>query len=281
MDLDLRKLRYFAAVAEHLHFRRAAAELHIAQPALSRQVRSLERELGVALFDRDRRTTTLTPAGRQLLEDVPALLGLADATGRRVQRAARGRDHLVVGFRAGITVTAATRAFSAVHPDVTVEVRRLEWDDQEELIRGGIVDIGYVRRPIADRGFRLVPLYTEERLVALPADHPLADRTDLRAHEVDTLPPLRFPDGQGGTPAAARRSVEEKLEHVAGGHGIVLLARSVTEYYSRTDVRYVPVIDAEPEDVLLASLSGRRSPLLLDFTAAARAACGSPPGERS
>jgi len=85
MDMNLRRLRYFVAVAEHLHFRRAADAIHIAQPALSRQIRALETELGVELFDRDQRATTLTAAGRQLLDEAPALLASADAARRRVQ----------------------------------------------------------------------------------------------------------------------------------------------------------------------------------------------------
>jgi DNA-binding transcriptional LysR family regulator len=275
MDLDLRKLRYFVAVAEHLHFRRAAEALHIAQPALSRQVRALERDLGVQLFDRDQRSTTLTTAGRQLLEDAAPLLAAADATRRRVQRSARGTHRLVVGFRAGITVTEATRAFSALRPDVTVDVVRVEWDDQEELLRSGRVDIAYVRRPIDERGLRLVPLYAEERLAALPASHPLAGRAELSVDDLDDEVHLRYlePVPVPGAGAGTRlRSVEEKLEHVAAGHGIIVLPRSATEYYNRPDVVYVPVVDAEPDEVLLACEAGRRSRLLSDYVAAAQGA---------
>ena len=79
MDVDLRKLRYFVAVADNLHFRKAAEQLHIAQPALSRSIGALERELGAQLFIRDKRSVTLTPAGRQLLDDARPLLVAADA----------------------------------------------------------------------------------------------------------------------------------------------------------------------------------------------------------
>ena len=116
MDVDLRKIRYFVAVAENLHFRKAADELHITQPALSRSIGALERELGTQLFLRDKRSVVLTPAGRQLLDDARPLLAAAAATRRRAQRAARGTHHLVVGFRAGIVVTPAVRAFAASDP---------------------------------------------------------------------------------------------------------------------------------------------------------------------
>ncbi len=125
MDLDLRKVRYFAAVAELLHFGRAAEQLHIAQPVLSRQIRALEKELGAELFVRDSHGVTLTDAGRQLLEDARQLLALADGTRRRVAQAAHGRRRLVVGFRAGVVVTPALRAFTAAHPDVEANARRV------------------------------------------------------------------------------------------------------------------------------------------------------------
>jgi DNA-binding transcriptional LysR family regulator len=129
MDLDLRKVRYFTAVAEQLHFGRAAESLHIAQPVLSRQIRALEKDLDARLFERDSHRVTLTAAGRQLLDDARHLLANADATRRRVLRAARGTRRLVVGFRAGVVVTGAVRAFGVAHPDVEVKARRVEWDD--------------------------------------------------------------------------------------------------------------------------------------------------------
>lgn len=102
MDLDLRKLRYFAAVAEHEHFGRAAAQLYIAQPVLSRQIRALEQELGCDLFERTTRNVRLTAAGEQLQHEAARLLvEAADAT-RRVHQAARGDTCLLVGFAPGL-----------------------------------------------------------------------------------------------------------------------------------------------------------------------------------
>src|ERR1700735_659427 len=121
MDLDLRKLRYFVAVAEELHFGRAAERLHIAQPVLSRQIRALEEELRSQLFVRDRRQTELTAAGQQLLEDARPLLANADALRRRVARTARGPDRFTVGFMPGLLVTAAVRSLGVAHPDLRVD----------------------------------------------------------------------------------------------------------------------------------------------------------------
>src|SRR3954452_21348930 len=109
-DLDLRKLRYFVAVADQLHFGRAAEELHIAQPVLSRQIRALEQDLGDSLFTRDLHGVVLTDAARQLLSDPVPLLPPAAAAGRGVAVAARGSRRLVVGFRTGIPVIPAARA---------------------------------------------------------------------------------------------------------------------------------------------------------------------------
>ena len=114
MDVDLRKVRYFVAVAEDLNFGRAAQALHIAQPVLSRQIRALEQELKVQLFERDKRATGLTPAGEALLEDGRGLLAGADAVRRRVSGRDAGERVFTVGFMPGVIVTpAVTRVFPA------------------------------------------------------------------------------------------------------------------------------------------------------------------------
>ena len=127
MDLDLRKVRYFAAVAEHTSFLRAAEALHIAQPVLSRQIRALESELKVTLFDRDTRGTRLTAAGEAMLEEAHSLLAAAEAAQRRVRDAAAGSRRFTVGFTPGVSITPAVREFSARHADVSVQVLRMDF----------------------------------------------------------------------------------------------------------------------------------------------------------
>ena len=268
MDLDLRKIRYFVAVAELLNFGRAAERLHIAQPVLSRQIRALEKDLDALLFERDSHGVTLTAAGRQLLDDARHLLATADATRRRVHRAASGPRRLVVGFRAGVVVTGVIRAFGATHPDVDVQARRVEWDDQEDLILDGTVDIAYLRGPIREQGLRLLPVFTEARVAMLPADHRLAGKLDLALADLDAEPRLRYVDAGPDDPPI--RTIEEKFERVAGGHGITLVPESVAEQYSRPDITYVPVRDAEPDQVFLAWEAARRSPLIAAFVTAAQ-----------
>jgi len=278
VDLDLRKLRYFLAVAEELHFGRAAGRLHIAQPALSRQIRALEHDLGAPLFTRDRHGVALTDAGRQLLVDAGPLLASADAVRRRVSAAARGGRRLAVGFRTGIPVIPAARAFEARHPDVVLDVQRIEWDDQAPMLLDGRIDVGFVRLPIDGTGLRVTPLYTEPLMVVLPAGHRLAGKEEVTEadlageplvwHADPSTQPTRRPHPDSGLRV---RGVEEKLEHVAAGRGISFVGRSETLFYSRPDISYVPVPELAPDQVCLAMAESRTSPLADDFFAAARA----------
>ncbi|BCJ28758.1 LysR family transcriptional regulator [Actinocatenispora sera] len=281
MDLDLRKLRYFVTVADRLHFGRAAEELHIAQPVLSRQIRALEHDLGVSLFSRDRRGVELTAAGRQLLADAGPLLASTHAVRRRVSAAETGTRRLMVGFRAGIPVIPATRAFEKQHPDVLVDVRRIEGDDQAAMLLDGRIDIGYVRLPIDEAGLRIIPLYAEPRMAVLPAGHRFAGKDEITEadlagesliwHGDQGTQPTKLPFRNAGYPV---RGVDETLEHVAAGRGISFLARSASVFYSHPDVVYVPVPELAPDQVCLAVTASQASPVVRDFVAAARSVAG-------
>ena len=281
-DVDLRKLRYFVAVAERLHFGRAAEELHIAQPVLSRQIRALEQELKAELFVRDKRATELTPAGRQLLADAGPLLAGADALQRRVTRAAQGSGCFTIGFMPGLIVTGAVRALTSLHPQLTVDVLRTNWDDQTAVLHDGRADVSYVRLPVDQSGLQVRPLLTEPRVAALPAGHRLAGKDTVTLADLadehllqdpaavpewrDIATEMRDPD----RPAAPFfRTVEEKLEHVAAGRGIVLLPVSTAVFYTRPGVAYVNVSDIAPNQVCLAWEAVRSSPLIQDFAAIA------------
>ncbi|MGD9988557.1 LysR family transcriptional regulator [Pseudonocardia sp.] len=282
-DLDLRKVRYFVALAEELHYGRAAQRLHIAQPVLSRQIRALEAELGAVLFVRDRRGATLTPAGRTLLDDAPALLAAADAARRRVAREARGAGTFTIGFMPGLIVTAVAAAMEECRPGLRVEVVRTGWDDQVEVLRDGRADVSYVRLPVDGRDLRLVDVAEEPRVVVLAATHRLACKdvvalADLAGEHLlqnpDAVPEWRrvATEMRSTVPRVAeevRYSVEEKLEHVARGRGIAVLPESVARFYQRPDVTVATIVDIGPSRVALAWESARRSPLIRDFTALA------------
>jgi DNA-binding transcriptional LysR family regulator len=277
-DVDLRKLRYFVALAEQLHFGRAAEALHIAQPVLSRQIRALEDQLKAQLFVRDKRVTELTPAGRQLLADAGPLLASADALRRRVARAARGPGSFTIGFMPGLIVTEAVRALASRHPRLTLNVLRTGWDDQTEILHDGRADVSYIRLPADQSGLQIRALLAERRVAVLPAGHRLAGKDTITiadlADEHLLQDPAAVPEWRDiaaemrtrrrrGTPVF--RTVEEKLEHVAAGHGIVLLPLSTAVFYTRPGVAYSHVSDIPPNQVCLAWDATRRSRLIHDF----------------
>jgi DNA-binding transcriptional LysR family regulator len=289
VDLDLRKLRYFVAVAEELHFGRAAERLHIAQPVLSRQIRSLEDELGAEVFDRDRRGTLLTPAGEQLLEDAVPLLASAEALVRRVKAAARDTPTLTIGFMPGITVTSAMAVFTSRHPDVTVRLLRTSWDDQVEVLLDGRADVSVVRLPVDRHGLRVRTLFQEPRVVVLPAGHRLADRASVTVGDLASEHLLQDPEAvpewrdvaselheKRRPEVPAIRQVEEKLELVASGAGICVIPLSTATFYTRPDVVPLPVEDIGPSEVALAWVASRRSPLIHGFAEAASETLGRP-----
>lgn len=258
MDLDLRKLRYFAAVAEHRHFGRAAEQLYIAQPVLSRQIRSLEQELGCTLLTRTTRSVELTAAGQQLHEEARRVLLTIDSAVRRVLEADRGVERLSVAFSAGLPVSDAIRSFSASHPEVAIDLIPTSWWDREAPLRDGRADVAYLRRPFDDSGLLTIPIGHEHKVACLPASHPLARRETL------TLADL---EGQPILDAQARRtsSIEEKFELVASGHGIALVPESVARSYSRPDLVALPITDGKPVETCLAMAEDRHGKWLPDF----------------
>jgi DNA-binding transcriptional LysR family regulator len=270
MDLDLRKLRYFAAVAEHRHFGRAAEQLYIAQPVLSRQIRALEQELGCALLVRTTRSVQLTPAGEQLREEARQVFASVDAAVRRVHEVDRGVERLVVGFAPGLRVSEAVRAFTATHPDVQIELLQLTWWEQDAPLRDGRADVGYLRRPFDDTGLRVVPIGREPKVACLSVTHALARRRTLIMADLEGEPILD---------AQSRRTstVEEKFELIAAGHGIAMVPRSVAASYSRPDLVYLPVTDFEPVETCIAVAKSRRELRVCDFmTVAAQTLDGEP-----
>lgn len=245
MDLDLRKLRYFVAVAEHRQFGRAAQALFIAQPVLSRQIRAFEQELGCLLFTRTTRSVELTSAGRQLYEEARRISTVVEAALRRVHEAERGAQRLVVAFSPGLRVSEAIREFTAIHPNVEIDVFPLRWWEQDAPLRDGRAHVGYLRRPFDDAGLRTVPIGHETKVACLPVTHRLAGHRTLTSAALDGEPVLDV---------RTRRtsSLEEKFELIASGQGLALVPLSVAASYSRPDLVYLPVTDAPPVETCLA-----------------------------
>src|SRR5580698_8064466 len=186
MDVHGRDLRYFVTVAEELHFTRAAERLYLSQPALSKQIRMLERQLGAQLFERDRRHVTLTPVGAALLPHARRVLAEWDQAWQAAEQArAEQRASLHVGMstspaRGGMLPAIRSR-FTALHPGATVTLREVGWEDPTAGLASEQADVAFVWLPIPDPGrYRWVVVATEPRLVAMPADGPLARRLDRR-----------------------------------------------------------------------------------------------------
>ena len=283
MDLDLRRARYFQAVALELHFGRAARRLHLAQPALSRQVAALERELGVTLLDRSTRRVSLTAAGTTFLDDIGPVIAAADDAIRRVRRGERGAGALVIGFMPGLSLRHAMRTIIADFPDAVIEIRELTWVNQADLVRDGTVDVALVRRPIDTAGLRLQHVTRDPRGALLASDHPLAHKAAISITELAGHPVIRHrhggtwddywtvsprPDGSFPIPGPMVETVPEKLAIVATGAAITFVPRSASHAYTHPDVVWVPVSDIEDSHVALAWLAGRRSRLLSAFAAA-------------
>jgi DNA-binding transcriptional LysR family regulator len=281
-DLDMRKLRYFVAVAEELNFGRAAERLHIAQPVLSRQIRSFESELGVQLFARNSRGTQLTAAGKQLLEDARFLIAESKALQQRLSRVADPTVTVTVGVMPGLMATAAAAAFEADDPSRRAVVVQLGWAEQVDVIHRGEVDVVYAREPIDHHGLGTAPLLEEPRDVVLSAADPLAKKNrsvrlaDLASRRLlqdpATLPEwyaIATPEHR--RPGQMAHTVEEKLELVAAQAGFVILPRSTTAFYRRPDVRVLPIRDIGPSQVTLIWDAATDNPARDAFVSAALA----------
>ncbi|MGW4249795.1 LysR family transcriptional regulator, partial [Nocardia sp. NPDC004722] len=213
MDLDLRKLRYFAAVAEHRHFGRAAETLYIAQPVLSRQIKAFEQELDCTLFVRTTRTVELTAAGQQLHEEAQRILATVDAAVRRVHEIDRGLRRLVIAFSPGLYISEAIREFAARHPEVETDIVPAQWWEPAAPLHDGRAQIGYLRRPFDDSGLTAIPVGHDPRVACMPAAHPLAARKELFRADLDAERMLDVANRRNST-------LEEKFELIASGHGL-------------------------------------------------------------
>ncbi len=198
--METRELRYFVAVAQELHFGRAAQRLGMAQPPLSRAISQLERRLGAALLERTSRGVRLTEAGSVLLQEAQAALTAVEAAERRTQRAARaatGHAGIVLATKAGASTELLAKLLDAyaAEPDaVPVEVNLCGIAEQERLLRDGRADVALLHLPYdSTTGLDFEELVSEAQVVLLPAGHPLTARSSLTLAELDDLPELPLP----------------------------------------------------------------------------------------
>ena len=291
--MELRHLRYFVAVAEELHFRRAAERLHMSQPPLSQQIRQLEQEVGAQLLLRNQHRVELTASGAAFLERAREILDAVEAAAleaRRVQRGEVGR--LAVGFVGSAMysfVPELLRAFRDQAPDIALRLHELGTTEQLRQLDDGRLDVGFLRTPGRWPGLSFETVLEEQVVVAMPDVHPLSQRSLVRLSDlVGESLVLLTPAGSPGLRAALATSIaqlggEERIVQevaemqtviglVAAGVGISLVPESVRALV-RHGVTYRPLDDTAPAVRLaMAWRATDDSPVLHSFLEKARAA---------
>ena len=269
---ETRELAYFVAVAEELHFGRAAERLGMAQPPLSRAIQRLERRMGVPLLERTSRAVSLTPAGVVLLAESRKALDAVTAAVRRAQRAGRESPRLLVVMKPEGDAGLLERILPAYRRDpdaVEVEVVVCGIGEQSAMLRDGRADLAFLHGPWDDvSGFDVEPLLTEDQVAVLPRGHRLADRAALVLADLDgeRLPrwPGMDPDQAAGP---AVRDGAQLMQLVALGQVVTVLPASM-RHNARADVVCVPVLDAPSSSILVAWPERTRSRAVAAFVRA-------------
>jgi LysR family transcriptional regulator, benzoate and cis,cis-muconate-responsive activator of ben and cat genes len=284
--VELKQLRYFVTVAEELHFSRAAARLHLAQSALSAQIRRLEAEVGGPLLLRSTRQVELTPAGEALLAEGRAILAAADGTLGRVRALARGESASFsvasLGPVPGALFSPLLATFSGRHPQVRMDVRAIDFSDMVSALRTGRADVAFLYAPLHEDDLEVTPLLSEPRVAVLPSTHRLAGRewlcpADL-ADETFVAQPDATPqewrdywmlvDELGHRPPISPYvgdNLEEWLYLIGRGEGVDTCPAIIARYFARPDVAFIPLRDAAPTTLVLAVHHEVRQPMIDEF----------------
>jgi DNA-binding transcriptional LysR family regulator len=289
--MELRQLRYFVAVADELHFRRAAATLHISQPPLSQAIAALEGELGCRLLERSRRRVELTPAGESFLRDARAMLAELDAavsTARAIDAGSAGV--LRVGFVGSALlsiVPAAVQRFRRARPGVEIELRERSTVEALRALGTGVVDVALVRPPVEpDETLHSDVVMRERTIAAIPANHELATLRRIPLRRLAAEPLVLFPRRQapgfhdlligrlaatGTSPRVVQYAPEMMtiIGLVAAGIGVSLVPASVA-HLALDGVTYRPLHGAPDTELLAVTRAGEESPLARAFVAEAQ-----------
>ncbi|MCX5446399.1 LysR family transcriptional regulator [Streptomyces nigrescens] len=291
MDLNLHLVRYLVAVVDEGHFGRAAEKLYISAPALSQQIRKLERTLGVELVDRSAHPVRPTAAGRRFLAEARHALAAAD---RAVAAVEAHRRELAATLRLGFMSAAAGPLVRRIVdetrrevPGLSIRLVELPWSRQATAVRDGFVDAAVVRPPIADvTGLRLDVVHYEPRIAVLPARHRLAARETIELADLDGETHLTDDDADpawvrwwscdprpSGVPVRygpSVRTMDEMLEAIAAGQAVVITGSFVADGYRHPEVAFVPITDVEPCPISLCTRAADTSPLVVALRTAAR-----------
>ncbi|WP_331773467.1 LysR substrate-binding domain-containing protein (plasmid) [Embleya sp. NBC_00888] len=273
-------MRYFVAVAEELHFGRAAARLHMSQPPLSRAIKQLEAEAGAALFARSSGGVALTPVGAVLLDEARALLDQADLLRARVAAAA-GLAGITVGILGNGTDPGITRlaaAFRRGHPGVDIRIRDTDLTDPTCGLRAGLVDVALTRAPFDETALTVRELRADPVGAVLRTDDPLARRDHLDLADLADRRWFQFPQGtdpiwqsywNGGEPREGPvvRVVQECLQAVLWNStvGLAPLGHGLPENLLPENLTVVPLADMAPSRVVSVWNAGDNNPLIRSF----------------
>lgn len=286
MDVHLRELRALVAVAEEQSITRAAQRLFLAQPALSRQLQALERQMGVPLLERLPRGVALTEAGRALLGPAREAV-TAWERGRAAVLAATPAGRLVVGMQTAVGRGLQRRAlarFAELAPGTVPTLRQVDWRDPTAGLADGSSDVAFVWLPLPMDDADVLPVATEDRVVALPTDHRLAGAPGIAFPDLLDEPFIALPDSagplrdawlavadRGGRPpvvGAVADTPDAVFEAVASGLGVVLLAAGNADLYARPGVVCRPVAGLSPAVLALAWRRSDRRPAVAAFVRA-------------
>ncbi|WP_405181897.1 LysR family transcriptional regulator [Nocardia sp. NBC_01377] len=253
--MNSRDLRYFVVAARELHFTRAAESLFITQPALSKQIASLERELDAQLFVRRRDGVALTAAGEALVDFAQQIIELDQEARHAVRRATSSARTLTLGFWLAPgqeMLRMIIESFSTLYPEIHLELRRADWSKKGAGVESGESDIGLIWLPLGKRLRRLKfhRLGLESTVIALPTGHRLASREIL--YPQDLVGEISFTVPNAGTsfsiagaekpraPARIVTTIDETLVGVASGFGVCPFTESVARWYPHPGVTFVP-----------------------------------------
>jgi DNA-binding transcriptional LysR family regulator len=285
--MELRQIRSFLSIAETLHFGRTAELIHLSQPALSLQIRALEEEVGVRLFERNRRKTTLTSAGVAFRKDATAALSQLEQAIRSARLAAGGKLGLLrIGFvsTAGIEIVPnIVRQFRKSNPEVEFSLRNILTAEQVQMLESGSLDAGFLRMPVGEHSaLDVVTVHREPFVLVVPSSHKLAKRKRVRLREVAgedfvmyerTYAP-GFHDLIYGifrdariTPNVSQNAVEIPMlvSLVASGMGITILPTSVVKH-SVASVVACNIVDRIPmSEIGFAVRKGIRPAVVENF----------------
>ncbi|MFB7721418.1 LysR family transcriptional regulator [Nocardia sp. NPDC056100] len=258
-SIDVTRLRWFAGVAQELHFARAAQALGISRQRLSHTVIDLEEELGTKLFVPGASPTQLTAEGEELL--AAALEILANVVEEAPAAPDDDAERLRVGFVPGVTVTKWERIWRERYPEIVLEMLAVPMREQEAALREGRVDMAFVRLPIDREGMSAIPLYREIAVVVVPKDHPISVFEQVSTLE---LADERMQD------AADLDEAAMTLELVAAVSGAAIVPHSIARLHARKDLVYRTVTDVPPTEIALAWPAERTTDLVEEFVGVVR-----------